>query len=188
MTMFGAVAFAGSLTSLSANAAAPAGQQYFTVGMGGGMLVNDMPCPDIPCNGSDSCSCTTASGQLGFSSLKKAFPSGSFTAEVSTDKSTGFANGAGGMCFGSSGHVVITTSRGTLTLQMSGPACRLGMGGGGPDAAPFGISVPATIVSGTGGYANPRGTGTFAGTFDPTTNTALLDLVGYGILGGGGGQ
>ena len=189
--MSGGVLAAGLLASVPAGAAGVAGQQYFTLGMGGGMLVNSTQCPDIPCNGTDSCSCTSASGQLGFSSLKKTFPGGTFTAEVSTDKSTGMPNGAGGMCFGSSGQMTITTNRGTLTIQFSGPACRLGMGGGGPDAAPFGISNPATIVSGTGGYANPRGTGTLAGTFDPTTQTVLLDLVGYGILGagaGGGGE
>ena len=184
----GVLATGGLLVSFSAGAANPPGQQYFTVGMGGGMLTNDAPCPDLPCNGTDSCSCLQASGQLGFSSLKKQFPSGTFTVELSTDKSSGFANGTGGQCFGTGGNMMITTPRGTLTLAISGPECRLGAGGGGPDAAPFGVSIPATIVSGTGGYANPMGTGTLAGTFDPVSKTVLLDLVGYGVLGAGGGQ
>ena len=101
----GAMAAGGLVASLSAGAATPPGQQYFTVGMGGGMLMNNAPCADLPCNGTDSCSCLQASGQLGFSSLKKQFPSGTFTVELSTDKSSGFPNGTGGQCFGTGGNM-----------------------------------------------------------------------------------
>jgi hypothetical protein len=172
----------GVLATFSAQAASLPGKQYFSVGAGGGMLANGQPCPDLPCNGSDVCSCIQSSGTIDFSTTTKEFPSGTFMLELSADKSTAMPNGVGGQCYGSGGTMVLTTPKGTLTLQVSGPACRLGMGGGGPEAVPYGISIPATIVSGTGGYKNPMGTGTLSATFSPATKTVLLDLVGYGAL------
>ncbi len=173
---------AGFYAFAPARAAGLPGQQYFTVGAGGGMIANGQPCPDLPCNGADVCSCIQSSGSLGISTTKKEFPSGTYTLEISADKSSGMPNGVGGQCFGAGGYMVITTPKGTLSLQLAGPACRLGMGGGGPEAVPFGISGAATIVSGTGGYHMPMGTGTLSATFDPPTKSVLLDLVGYGIL------
>ncbi len=177
-----AASTAGMLVGLSANAAGVPGHQYFAVGGGGGMLANGQPCPDLPCNGTDVCSCVNASGNISFSTTSKDFPPGTFTLELSADKSTNSPNGIGGQCYGSGGYLVLTTPKGTLNIQIAGQACRIGTAGGGLEAAPFGISIPATVVSGTGGYANPVGVGTLAGSFDPVAKTVLIDLVGYGIL------
>jgi hypothetical protein len=174
-------------------AAAPAaadgidGKQYFSIGGGGGILTSKMPCPDLPCNGTDTCSCVTSSGTLSFNTTSKQYPkTGTYVLEVSADVTNGMPNGVSGMCYGSGGYMIITTERGTLTIQYSGPACRLGRGGGGggggPDAVAYGICPPAYIVSGTGGYANPTGTGALLATFNPWNNAVLIDLVGYGIL------
>ncbi len=159
------------------------GKQYFSIGGGGGILTSKVPCPDLPCNGNDTCSCVTSSGNLAFSTPGKQYPkNGTYKLELSADVSTGMPNGVGGICYGSGGYMVITTVRGTLNLQFSGPACRLGQGGGGPDAVAYGISSPAYIVSGTGGYNNPTGTGAMSATFDPPNKAVLIDLTGYGIL------
>ena len=179
---FAAASTFGLLAGASADAAGVPGQQYFAIGGGGGMLANGQPCPDLPCNGTDVCSCINASGNVSFSTTSKEFPPGTFTLELSADKSTNSPNGIGGQCYGSGGYMVLTTPRGTLNLQISGPACRIGTAGGGPEAAPFGISIPASIISGTGHYANPLGVGTLAASFDPVSKTVLIDLVGYGIL------
>ncbi len=159
------------------------GKQYFSIGGGGGILTSKVPCPDLPCNGSDTCSCVSSSGTLSFNTTSKQYPkTGTYVLEVSADVTTGMPNGVSGMCYGSGGYMIITTERGTLTVQYSGPACRLGKGGGGPDAVAYGISSPAYIVSGTGGYANPTGTGALSATFNPPNKAVLIDLVGYGIL------
>jgi hypothetical protein len=163
--------------------AASGGRQYFSIGGGGGILTNKQPCPDLPCNGNDVCSCVTSSGNLTFSTPDKNLPTtGTYALEVSADTSTSMPNGVGGHCYGSGGYMVITTARGTLNLQFSGPACRLGMGGGGPDAVAYGISSPIYVVSGTGGYKNPVGTGSLSASFDPPNNAVVLNLVGYGLL------
>ena len=181
LTFIGACAV-GVLAGVSADAASVPGHQYFAVGGGGGMLANGQPCADLPCNGTDVCSCINASGNVSFSTASKDFPPGTFTLELSADKTTASPNGIGGQCYGSGGYLILTTPKGTLNIEISGPACRIGTAGGGPEAAPFGISIPAAVVSGTGGYANPTGVGTLAGSFDPVAKTVLIDLVGYGIL------
>jgi hypothetical protein len=170
------------LSGLPARAETIHGQEYFTMGGGGAMLANGQPCPDLPCNGGDVCTCVQTSGNVGFSTTTKTFEPGTYTLEVSADKNTIMPNGVGGHCYGSGGYIVLTTKKGTLTLQFSGPACRLGVGDGAMEGVPYGISSPASIVSGTGIYTNPVGAGTLSATFDPPTSSALVNLVGYGIL------
>ncbi len=181
-SLMAAAACAGLLSSASAQAAGAQGRQFFGLGAGGGMIANGQPCPDLQCNGTDVCSCVTSSGTINLSTAKTSFPSGTYTLELSADKSTAMPNGAGGLCYGTAGNMVVTTSVGTLTLNVAGLSCRVGQGGGGPESVPFAITAPAVIVSGTGGYKNPLGTGSLSASFDPMSKTALLDLVGYGNL------
>ncbi len=171
------------MTLLAAGTAwAVPGRNYFSIGGGGAMITRQEPCPDLTCNGSDTCSCVSSSGKIAFSTLGGNEAAGTYTLETSVDDSQGTPNGTGGECFPEGGYMVVTTNRGTLTLPFSGSACRLGSGGGGMGSVPFGISAPIYVSAGTGGYKNPTGAGTLAATFDSPNKRATLDLSGYGLL------
>ncbi len=175
------VAGTAMLSVAGAQASGVPGKQYFTIGGGGGMQTYATPCPNIPCNGSDVCSCVTSSGTVKFSTIQQTLAQdGSYTLEVSGDLNTSMNNGAGGLCYFGTGIFTLTTVKGTLTIPSSGQICRIGT----RPNTPYGMSAPAYIQSGTNKYSNAMGTGTFTGTFDPQSQTVLLDVVGYGILQG----
>lgn len=181
-----AAALVGGAVLASAGAQAATGvpgQVYFTVGGGGGVaLVQN--CPDIPCNGgANACSCIESSGTMKFSTLAGTLPQpGTYALQISVDRRTATSNGGSGVCYNGTGVLGLTTVKGTLLVPFSGPACRLGAGTHMTGPVPFGMSVPAYIAQGTGSYNNPAGAGTFAGTFNASTNQALITLSGYGIL------
>ena len=181
-----AAAAAGSFIAAGSASAQVKGQEYFGLGGGGGMVMHDQPCPDIPCNVGDTCSCVNSSGNFqakGVGGYKST--SGTYVLEVSADNSTGIDNGGGGRCFGSDGFIVLTINGANLTLPFSGPGCRIGsspQGGGDPNAV--GISAPTYIESGTGRFKNPQGSGNFSATLKPGTNVVLFNIAGYGNFSG----
>jgi hypothetical protein len=173
-------AIAGLAFAGSAVAAKSGGHQYFVLGGGGGMVMSNQPCPKIPCNTGDTCSCITASGDVSADLQKgnKSY-SGKFKLEISADDSATMNNGAGGHCFASTGKFHLIFKAGTLDIPFSGLGCRIP---GLPDTATFGISAPASLAVGTGFYLGKSGTGTFAGSFSPTAGTVQFDLVAFGDL------
>jgi hypothetical protein len=173
-------AIAGLVFAGTAVSAKPSGEQYFVLGGGGAMVTSQQPCPHIPCNTGDTCSCITASGDLkaNAQSHNKSYP-GTFKLEISADNSATMNNGAGGHCFASTGKFHLKFPVGTMDIPFSGLGCRVP---GLPDTATFGISAPATLAIGTGYYAGKSAAGTFAGTFSPTVGTVMFDVVAYGKL------
>ena len=174
----GATAMLGLGMAVSgANAAAPNGRIYFGIAAGTAIVKHANPCPDIPCNTGDVCSCVTGSGSTTLRSLevKNVTYPATFTVEVSADDSTAINNGSGGKCFGTTGAVVLTLKPGTITLPFTGLGCRIGTAATGP----FGISAPIYISSGTGKYVNGQATGTFSATVNDASNTLLMNIQGY---------
>lgn len=181
-TGLGMLLIGSAIGLASAAQAGVPGQEYFTVGGGGGMLTFETPCPDIPCGTGNTCTCVTSTGTVKFSTTAATLTTGTYTLEVSTAVNSAMPNGAGNLCYFASGTLGLTTPKGTLTIPFSGPACRIGAKVTGPDATPLGTASVAYIAAGTGKYHNPTGVGSFTGTFNPFTQNVLFDLVGYGIL------
>jgi len=113
-------AIAGLVFAGTAVSAKPSGEQYFVLGGGGAMVTSQQPCPHIPCNTGDTCSCITASGDLkaNAQSHNKSYP-GTFKLEISADNSATMNNGAGGHCFASTGKFHLKFPVGTMDIPFS---------------------------------------------------------------------
>lgn len=169
---------ASAMLTASAFAGTLPGRQYFGISAGAGAVFHAQPCPDIPCNNGDTCSCVTGAGSATFHALSpnKDYPA-TFTIEVSADDSTAINNGSGGKCFGTTGVLTLTLKPGTITLPFSSLGCRIGQPMN--NTGTWGISAPIYISSGTGQYVKGKGTGTIGATIDPTAGTILMDVSGY---------
>lgn len=175
--ILGVVAAAGAALAFQPASAQLTGALYLGVAGGGGYAQHNAPCPDIPCNTGDTCSCVTSSGKVLFHRANgNTSYNGKYTLEVSADNSTGFNNGSGGMCFGSTGILNLTTASGTLQLPFTAPGCRIGPQG---HPNPLGISASIYIASGTGAYTNAAGSGGFAGSLNPATQQVFFEITGY---------
>ena len=175
--IFGVLGAAGAMLAMQPASAQLTGALYLGVAGGGGYAQHNSPCPDIPCNTGDTCSCVQSSGKALFRRANgNTAYSGTYTLEVSADNSTGFNNGSGGQCFGTTGILNLTTKGGTIQLPFTAPGCRIGEAG---HPNPLGISASIYIASGTGQYTNAAGSGSFSGSLNPATQQVFFTVVGY---------